>query len=68
MIPDIYGLLMSHDYPEDSLVASSSVLHEVNHPKTVPPPGHPQGGGTVSIELVFVGLCFFGWLLLVEVC
>ena len=56
---------MSHNYAADSLVASSSVLHEVKHPKTVPPPCHPQDGGTVSIEQVFVGLCFLGWLLFV---
>ena len=35
MIPDIDELSISHTYPEDSLVASSSVLHEVKHPKPV---------------------------------
>ena len=50
MAPDKYGLFISHNYAEDSLVASSSVLHGVKHPKTVPPSGHPQDGGTVSIE------------------
>ena len=36
------------------IVAASSILHEVKHPKIVPPPGHPQGGGTISIEYVLV--------------
>ena len=35
MIPDIDELSISHNYPEDSLVASSSVLHEVKHPNLV---------------------------------
>ena len=54
MIPEIHKLFTSHNYPEKNLFASSSVLHEVKHPTTVPPSGHPQGGGTFSIEYVLV--------------
>ena len=54
MIPEIHKLFTSHNYPEKKMFASSSVLHEVKHPKTVPPSGHPQDGGTVSIEYVLV--------------
>ena len=50
MVPDRYELCISRNCAEDGSVASSSVLHEVRHPKTVPPPGDPQDGGTVSIE------------------
>ena len=35
MINDIDELSISHAYPKDSLVASSSVLHEVKHPNLV---------------------------------
>ena len=54
MVPDKYELFTPHSYPEYNLVASSSVLHEVKHPKIVPPPGHPQGGGTISIEYISI--------------
>ena len=54
MIPDVYELFTLRNYPVYNLVASSSVLHEVKHPRIVPPPGHPQGGGTISIEYVLV--------------
>ena len=50
MVGDLFGAASAasnthtHHYPEDSLVVSSSVLHEVKHPKTVLPSGHPQDG------------------------
>ena len=60
MASDKYGLFMSHNYAEDSLVASSSVLHEVKHPKTVPPSGHPQDGEHFRLNMFRLTLLF--WL------
>jgi len=54
MIPDDDELSISQSYHEGSLVVSSSVCHEVEHPGIVPPPGHSQGEGTISIEYVLV--------------
>ena len=48
----------------NSNVAASSTLHEVKHPRIVPPPGHPPGGGTITIEYVPVVIYFWQ----IEVC
>ena len=50
IIAHVFELFTIHNYPEYTLVASSLVLLEVQDPKIVPPPGHPQGGGTSLIE------------------
>ena len=67
MVPDKYELFISHNYAEDSLVASSSVLHEEKHPETGPPSGHPHDGKHLRLNMLRLTL-LFGWLLLIEVC
>ena len=64
VIPDVYESCTLHNYTECNLVAASSTLHEVKHPRIVPPPGHPPGGGTITIEYVPVVIYFWQ----IEVC
>ena len=52
VIPDVYESCTLHNYTECNLVAASSILHEVKHPRIVPPPVYSPGGGTNAIEYV----------------
>ena len=60
VIPDVYEPCTLHKDTECNLVVASSILYEVRHPRIVPPPGHPPGGGTATIE--YVPVVIYLWL------
>ena len=60
MVLDECELFIFHNYAEHSLVASSSGLHEVKRPKTVPPSGHPRDGEHFRLNMF--RLTFLFWL------